>query len=107
MTKSPQHPVERFDLREIPRVHRQVVMTTGSHHYQTYWVTGSEQFGNLLQTLPLVYLVKDHRWIPREAAFMVPPDIYFKNVNPETGTWAGFWTRQPVSVALRRENTGN
>ena len=35
-------------------------------------------------------------------AFMAPPDIYFKNVNPETGTWAGFWTRDPISVALRR-----
>ena len=35
-------------------------------------------------------------------AFMPPPDIYFKNVNPQTGAWAGFWTRDPVSVALRK-----
>ncbi len=35
-------------------------------------------------------------------AFMAPPDIYFKDVNPETGAWAGFWTRNPVSVALRK-----
>ncbi len=34
--------------------------------------------------------------------FMPPPDIYFKNVNPQTGAWAGFWTRDPVSVALRK-----
>ncbi len=38
--------------------------------------------------------------------FMVPPDIYFKKVNPETGTWAGFWTRHPVSVALRKGGSG-
>lgn len=37
-------------------------------------------------------------------AFLVPPDIYFKKVNPETGLWAGFWTRDPVSVALRKNN---
>jgi 1A family penicillin-binding protein len=35
-------------------------------------------------------------------AFSVPPDIYFKNVNPETGSWAGFWTKDPVRVALRK-----
>ena len=35
-------------------------------------------------------------------AFLVPPDIRFKNVNPETGGWAGFWTRDPLSVALRK-----
>lgn len=64
----------RVDLRTIPRVHRQVVMTTGSHHYQTYWVRGDEKFGNLLQSVPIVYLKRDQRWIPREEAFMYPPD---------------------------------
>ncbi len=34
--------------------------------------------------------------------FMAPADIYFEKVNPETGSWAGFWTRNPVSVALRK-----
>ena len=37
---------------------------------------------------------------PRD--FPVPADITFKKVNPETGAWAGFWTRDPVTVALRR-----
>jgi penicillin-binding protein 1A len=35
-------------------------------------------------------------------AFMAPPGIYFEKVNPETGAWAGFWTSNPVSVALRK-----
>jgi penicillin-binding protein 1A len=35
-------------------------------------------------------------------AFMAPPDIYFKKVNPETGSLAGFWTRDPVTVAMRK-----
>ena len=34
--------------------------------------------------------------------FLAPPDIHFKNVNPDTGRWAGFWTRAPISVALRK-----
>lgn len=61
-------------LAKIPRVKRQVVMSTGSHHYQTYWVTGDKKYGNLLQTLPLVYLPEHKRWIPREAAFVRPPN---------------------------------
>jgi 1A family penicillin-binding protein len=35
-------------------------------------------------------------------AFTVPGDIYFKKVNPENGSWAGFWTHDPISVALRK-----
>jgi 1A family penicillin-binding protein len=35
-------------------------------------------------------------------AFTVPGDIYFKKVNPENGSWAGFWTDDPISVALRK-----
>ena len=72
-----------LDLRTVPRVDKRVVMTTGSHHYQTYWVEGSvlnptnqineAKYGNLLQTLPLVYLPREQQWIPRENAFMMAP----------------------------------
>lgn len=72
--RNPRAPIEKLDLRTLPRVERQVVMTTGSHHYQTYWVQGDPKYGRLLQTLPLVYLIDDQRWIPRENAFMYPPD---------------------------------
>lgn len=57
---------------KIPRVKVPVVMTTGSHHYQTYWVA-SPRYDRLLQTLPLVYLMGEGRWIPRETAFMRGP----------------------------------
>jgi hypothetical protein len=64
---------KKLALKDVPRVMERVVMTTGSHHYQTYWVA-SPRYDRLLQTLPLVYLIKEKRWIPREAAFMRPPD---------------------------------
>lgn len=57
---------------QVPRVRLPVVMTTGSHHYQTYWVA-SPRHDRLLQTLPLVYLIGDDRWIPREEAFLRGP----------------------------------
>ncbi|MEN9676420.1 MAG: hypothetical protein RIS76_2316 [Verrucomicrobiota bacterium] len=63
----------KVPLEKIPRVKRPVVMTTGSHHYQTYWVT-SPRYPGLLQTLPLVFLKEGQRWIPRDAAFMRGPD---------------------------------
>ncbi|MCW5558922.1 MAG: hypothetical protein KIT22_13970, partial [Verrucomicrobiae bacterium] len=63
----------KLALDKIPRVRRPVVMTTGSHHYQTYWVT-SPRYPGLLQTLPLVFLKEDQRWIPRDAAFMRGPE---------------------------------
>jgi len=64
---------KKLALEQIPRVRRPVVMTTGSHHYQTYWVTSS-RYPGLLQTLPLVFLREDNRWISRDVAFMRGPD---------------------------------
>lgn len=64
---------KKLALTDIPRVTRPVVMATGSHHYQTYWVS-SPRYPRLMQTLPLVYLLEDQRWIPREAAFMRGPE---------------------------------
>ena len=38
---------------------------------------------------------------PRD--FTVPGDISFRKVDPRTGEWAGFWTSDSISVALRKE----
>jgi hypothetical protein len=56
----------------LPRVERQVLMTTGSHHYQGYWVQGAR--GNELWQLPLVYHLESQRFLPRRAVFLEPPD---------------------------------
>lgn len=62
----------KLGFNEVPRTRLPVVMTTGSHHYQTYWVA-SPRYDRLLQTLPLVYLIADDQWIPREDAFLRGP----------------------------------
>lgn len=59
-------------LEQVPRTKRPVVMSTGSHHYQTYWVS-SERHPGVLQTLPLVYVPETAQWIPRGEAFMRAP----------------------------------
>jgi len=56
---------------EQPRVTRQIVMTTGSHHMQTHWVPSS--FGREVYNLPFVFLFEQDRWIPREDVFLRPP----------------------------------
>jgi len=57
----------------LPRVKLPVVMATGSHHYQTYWVPSPRHPG-VLQTLPVVFLRETSRWVAREAAFLHGPE---------------------------------
>ena len=59
------------DPRERPRVTRQVVMITGSHHQNIYWYsTGHDR---TLNVLPGVYLLDEERWTPRNAVVLAPP----------------------------------
>ncbi|HVJ13785.1 MAG TPA: multiheme c-type cytochrome [Polyangiaceae bacterium] len=61
-----------------PLVKRQVLMTTGSHHYQAFWVRGRR--GNELRLLPAVYLLREQRFIPRRDAFLQPPSAHARAV---------------------------
>jgi hypothetical protein len=65
-----------------PRITRQVVMITGSHHQQIYWyATGRNR---LLGQLPAAYLIAENRWIPRRSAVLHPPG---ETLFSETGHW--------------------
>jgi hypothetical protein len=67
---------------ERPRITRQVVMITGSHHQQIYWyATGRHR---LLGQLPGAYLIAEQRWIPRRMAVLHPPN---EPLFGETGHW--------------------
>lgn len=59
-------------LTSAPRMKQRVVMTTGSHHLQAYWVTAPHGNGMLLQ-IPWVYNIADRRWIPAADSFLKPP----------------------------------
>jgi predicted CXXCH cytochrome family protein len=52
---------------------RRVVQTTGSHHYQMYWLESAH--GNRLENLPFAYLIKEQKWVRRNDVFMVPPEV--------------------------------
>jgi len=55
-----------------PLVSRRVLLTTGSHHQQVFWVAGER--GNELRLLPISYLIADRRYVARRDAFLQPPD---------------------------------
>ena len=77
-----------LDLRSIPRVNKRVVMTTGSHHYQTYWIDGSvsnqmeqineSKYGNLFQ---MYEKIVDEN--PYETPMMIYPAVHY--------TMGGIW----------------
>ncbi len=61
-----------------PVIEARVVMSTGSHHMQTYWVrrpgtaTLADDDGSLIQ-LPWVWLIDEGRWVPNQDSFLTPP----------------------------------
>jgi predicted CXXCH cytochrome family protein len=55
------------------RVWRRVGLVTGSHHMQAFWVPS--KYSNLQLNLPFTYLFDEHRWVPRNAAFLMDPKI--------------------------------
>jgi predicted CXXCH cytochrome family protein len=68
-----------------PRIDAQVVMTTGSHHFQAYWIRGKE--GLDLWQFPWRYHIGEQRWIHRKDVFLAPPQW-------RPGMWFRVWNHQ-------------
>jgi hypothetical protein len=70
-------PATKMKRKEFP-----LVMSTGSHHIQFYWMPiGS---GRTVGILPIGHLIKDNRWIPLGDSFLSPPGVGF---DMQTGLW--------------------
>lgn len=57
----------------LPLKPQRVVLTTGSHIAQTYWVA----VANELWQVPWVYHIEEQRWIPDDDSFLLPPDMEY------------------------------
>ncbi|MFN0052946.1 MAG: C cytochrome precursor [Planctomycetales bacterium] len=66
-----------------PAVDRPIVLVTGSHHMQVYWMPIGQ--GRTLAELPIYYLREDRRWVPRDASFLKP--YHPEQGNAEVGRW--------------------
>ncbi|MSR21839.1 MAG: hypothetical protein EXR91_12850 [Gemmatimonadetes bacterium] len=63
-----------------PQIEARVVMTTGSHHIQNYWVRRPDAEGTPLRpddgaliAVPWAWLIDEQRWIPNQDSFLTPP----------------------------------
>jgi predicted CXXCH cytochrome family protein len=72
---------------EEPRVTARVVMTTGSHHFQVYWIAGQRD-GQLWQ-FPWRYHIGEKRWIHRKDVFLAPPEW-------RPGMWSRVWNYECI-----------
>jgi hypothetical protein len=69
--------VSRQSETGAPRRLAQVLMTTGSHHRQSYWVSsGDPGRGNQLLQLPWTYQIDEQKWIPLDDAFLHPANTH-------------------------------
>jgi hypothetical protein len=65
-----------------------VVMTTGSHHRQAYWMVNPDD--SKLMILPFMYLRAEQRWIPRHAGYI---GTMWQRERPEIGIFEGEYGR--------------
>ena len=63
---------EAVAVRTPEHVQRRVMLTTGSHHFQVFWVT-SARTGELWQ-FPWRFHIGESRWVHRNDVFLQPPD---------------------------------
>jgi hypothetical protein len=63
----------RLDATDPPeRAKRRVVMTTGSHHQQLFWVAGP--LPGQLDYVPLVWMIAEREWRPMRDIFVTHPE---------------------------------
>ncbi len=61
------------DGRAATSAPRELVLLTGSHHQQNFWLESGE--GRGLEPFPFGWLVAERRWAPLTDTFLCPPDI--------------------------------
>lgn len=53
---------------------KRIVLATGSHREQAYWVDGPSRPGELV-LVPFVWMIREKKLLPRNEAFLTPPDV--------------------------------
>jgi hypothetical protein len=56
-----------------PREGKRVVLVTGSHREQAYWLADARGGAADATLLPYVWMIGDRRFVPRSEAFLLPP----------------------------------
>ena len=80
-------PFANLDPESVPRVDAEVLMTTGSHHFQAFWLKGKE--GRELWQFPWRWNIAEKRWVHRKDVFLTPPEW-------RPGMWFRVWNKQCI-----------
>ncbi len=80
---------------------REVVLTTGSHHYQIYWLAARQ--GKGMKQFPLVWHRSERSWVPRKSMFLTPP---LPEADDETGRWEAVCIRCHTTNGTREHESG-
>ena len=59
-------------LRPLSGFPKPAVMSTGSHHYQLFWVPTDRKTEPI--EIPIYYHIAEQRWIPKQQTVLEPPD---------------------------------
>ncbi len=62
---------------------RSIVMTTGSHHFQNYWMASGQS--RALMLFPFTFWIDQQRWIPTQTQFLLPE--FESELTPPVGLW--------------------
>ena len=73
------------DQPHAPLIERQILMLTGSHHFQLYWYSFADA-DRSLRMLQAVYVIDADGWMSLDSVFLKPPDVKLAGVN---GLWNG------------------
>lgn len=80
---------------------KRVVLTTGSHREQAYWIEGRRK-GELV-LVPFVWMIREGKLLPRNEAFLTPPDAPLGDTH-----WSGNCIAcHAVAGEPRRDDTGS
>ncbi len=81
-------PDERSANEPPPRIESRIVMATGSHHLQTYWLRRPKfeddrhsDDGAFFQA-PWSWLIAQRRWVPTQDTFLAPPSSRLERSMP-------------------------
>ncbi len=65
---------ERYLVREGAGTDREVVLLTGSHHQQNFWI--ETESGRAVEPFPFGWLIGAQRWAPLTDTFVCPPEVH-------------------------------
>jgi hypothetical protein len=69
---------------DVPLRRERVLLSTGSHHFQTYWIPDAP--GRKLRLFELAYQIEDRRWLPMDALPLAPPGVV-QSSEEDGGRW--------------------